>query len=181
VLGHRLPREGEDTIGEELGGVDLVGESDRPRAPRVERSPAQDQVESAAHAHDLRQALRAAPRRQDAEPHLWEGDASRGAIAHEPVMASEGELGAAAETHAVDRGHDRQAKGLDLGEHPLPEARGLHTLLLAAHAGDRLDIGGDEAVGRRRAMTASRRSLYSSSRSWSSGHLEGAMFPFRSG
>ena len=76
----------------------------RLRALPVERLAVEDDVERGGKADQARQLRGAAPRRKDAELRLRQADLRLRAVGHDAVVAADGQLAAAAEAGAVDRG-----------------------------------------------------------------------------
>ena len=121
-------------------GHRFVGEADLPRAPRVERLAGQDQVERRRQPHDARQARAAAPGREDPELDLRQADLGLLRVRHDAVVAGEGELGAAAEARAVDRGDGRVRQVRELLEERL-HARDERAHVLGLHVEEFADVG----------------------------------------
>ncbi len=120
-------RETPGPILEDRGRDRLVDEPDLLRAAGVERLAGQDEVERRGETDDARQPRASAPGREDPEADLGQADLGLLRVRHEPVVARERELGAAAEARAVDRRDRRVRQVRELLEerlHPLDVACG---------------------------------------------------------
>jgi hypothetical protein len=109
------------------GGHDLVDEAELQGRLRVEPLPLQEharqrgkQTEEAHRADDAPSA------RKEPERDLGEADPHGRQVGHDPVVAGERELEAAAEGGSVDRGDDRSAERLERAHRPLERGDVLH-------------------------------------------------------
>ena len=135
-------------VQEVLGRRDLVHQADLRGAPGVQRPPGQDQIERRGDPDEARQALRPSPSRNDPEAHLGKTDLDARIVGGDAEMAGQDQLGAAAETGAVDGGYHRERQPLDGVEQPVSLARGGLGVLDRAQRADLVDVGaGDERPG----------------------------------
>ena len=111
-----------------------------------DRLAGEDQVERLGDADQPRQAGRAAPAGEDAQPHLGQADAGGRRVARHAAGRGERDLGAAAQADAADRGHGGEGERLPGREQAMAEARARLGLGGVGDPGDLLEVGaGDEA------------------------------------
>ncbi len=124
----------------------LVHEPDALRALRVELLSGQDEVEGGLEAHEAGKPRAASPRGEEPEAHLGQADARLRRIGHEPVVAGERQLRAAAETDSVNRRDRRDRQTRELLEDRLA-ALDRSARLLGRDARKLLDVrAGDEDI-----------------------------------
>ncbi len=115
------------------------------RAARVERASGQDQVERAREPDQSRQPRGAAKAGKDAEQGLGQADLGARLLSRDARVARQRQLGAAAQTHAVDRGHGRVREGGEPVEGAVRELDELEHPVAVGDRADRLEVGpGDE-------------------------------------
>ena len=107
----------------------LVDEADAFRAPRVDRLPGEQHVESGSGADELRQPLHAVPRRHDAKHHFRQCEARFRIVERDTIAAGKRELDAAAHAEAVHHGRGWEGQLRKLLEDIPAQAHEAHRFL----------------------------------------------------